>query len=267
MWQIRMRRLACLALVAAAMSGAAQVSAFAQTHSPSQSPSREKKTFTDPQIVEGFLKTSFGAEFQLAGRVDRIRKYQRPVRIFVDSRAKPDRTRQLADVIADIGARIQHLDIAQIEDRDKANLVVTLVRDKDFQTTLASIYGEERASEIKKSLDPQCLSGFTKNELFEIEHAEVLLTADTSDFIFRDCAYEELLQALGPINDTSSVPWTMFNDAVQTGYFDVYDQYILNILYDPRIKAGMTMAEAKAVLPDVLLSVRAWVKQVNGLGP
>ena len=39
----------------------------------------------------------------------------------------------------------------------------------------------------------------------------------------------------------TSVPWTMFNDNVSMGYFDVYDQYLLNLLYDPRIKAGMTV--------------------------
>ena len=85
----------------------------------------------------------------------------------------------------------------------------------------------------------------------------MILTVDNGDFIFFDCAYEELLQSLGPINDTSSVPWTMFNDNVSMGYFDVYDQYILNLLYDPRIKAGMTVQEVKAVLPDVLADVRA----------
>jgi N-methylhydantoinase A/oxoprolinase/acetone carboxylase beta subunit len=34
----------------------------------------EKRTFTDAEIMDGFFKTAFGAEFQLAGRVDRIRK-------------------------------------------------------------------------------------------------------------------------------------------------------------------------------------------------
>ena len=116
-------------------------------------------------------------------------------------------------------------------------------------------------SEIRTSLDPQCLSGFRKNEQFEIEHSDVILTVDSGDFVFLDCAYEELLQSLGPINDTSSVPWTMFNDNVSMGFFDVYDQYILNLLYDPRIKAGMTVQEVKAVLPEVLADVRAWVAQ------
>jgi hypothetical protein len=61
------------------------------------------------------------------------------------------------------------------------------------------------------------------------------------------------------------VPWTMFNDDVQMGFFDVYDQYILNILYHPRVQPGMTAAEVRALLPEVMPDVRAWVAGKNGL--
>src|SRR5260370_1662004 len=71
----------------------------------------EKKTFTDNEIVEGFMKTAFGAEYHLAGRVDRIRKYEAPVRVFADG-SRADRKLQLAKVVADIAQRGQHLDIA-----------------------------------------------------------------------------------------------------------------------------------------------------------
>jgi len=224
----------------------------------------EKKTFTDSEIIEGFMKTAFGAEYHLAGRVDRIRKYEAPVRVFADG-IRPDRKLQLAKVVADIAQRVQHLDIAMTEASEGANVMVKLVRDRDLFRTISTFYGSERAREIKTSLDPQCLSGFRKNDKYEIEHSDVILTVDKGDFIFLDCAYEELLQSLGPINDTSTVPWTMFNDNVSMGYFDVYDQYIMNVLYDPRIRAGMTVAEVKAVLPDVLADVRAWVRKVNHL--
>ncbi len=225
----------------------------------------ERKTFTDAEITDGFFKTAFGAEYHLAGRVDRIRKYDMPVRVFATGGTRPDRKALLAGVVADIGARVAHLDIAMADSRDSANVVVNLVRDRDLSRTIANFYGSERAREIRSSLDPQCLSGFRKNDRFEIEHSDVLLTFDSSDFIFLDCAYEELLQSLGPINDTSSVPWTMFNDNVSMGFFDVYDQYILNVLYDPRIKAGMTVEQVKAVLPDVLADVRVWVRKINNL--
>lgn len=57
----------------------------------------------------------------------------------------------------------------------------------------------------------------------------------------------------------------MFNDNVSMGFFDIYDQYLLNILYDPRIKAGMTVQQVRALLPQVLTDVRAWVSKINEL--
>jgi hypothetical protein len=225
----------------------------------------EKKSFTDGEIVDGFLKTAFGAEYHLAGRVDRIRKYDAPVRVFADGVRRGNRKAQLAKVVADIATRVRHLDIAMAETSADANVVVKLVRDRDLYRTISTFYGTDRAREIRSNLDPQCLSGFRKNDRYEIEHSDVILTVDNGDFTFLDCAYEELLQSLGPINDTNSVPWTMFNDSVQMGFFDVYDQYIMNILYDPRIKPGMTVQEVKVVLPQVLADVRIWVAKVNGL--
>src|ERR1700690_561826 len=101
----------------------------------------EKKTFTDSEISDGFFKTAFGAEFHLAGRVDRIRKYDTPVRVFADGVNRPDRQAQLARIVADIARRIQHLDIAMADSSDGANVLVKLVRDRDLFRTITSFYG------------------------------------------------------------------------------------------------------------------------------
>jgi len=61
------------------------------------------------------------------------------------------------------------------------------------------------------------------------------------------------------------VPWTMFNDDVQMGFFDVYDQYLLNLLYHPRMRPGMSREEARAVIDAILPEVRAHVARTNGL--
>jgi len=258
-WRSAFAAIAALVLSAAALpapagAGEPAIIAAHQRH--------QKKSFTDSQIIEGFLKTAFGAEYHLAGRVDRIRKYATPVRVFADG-TSAIRRKQIGKVVSDIGRHIRHLDIAMADNSEAANVAVKLVRDRDLYPTLTSLYGEDRANEIRTSLDPQCLSGFRKNDAFEIERSDVILTTDNGDFTFLDCAYEELLQSLGPINDTATVPWTMFNDGVSMGFFDLYDQYLLNILYDPRIKAGMTVQEVKAVLPDVLADVRTWIAKVN----
>jgi hypothetical protein len=228
-------------------------------------PQRERKQFTDQEIADGFFKVAFGAEFHLAGRTDRVRRYEKPVRVFIDNKARPDRRAQMRKVVADVGRRIEHLDIALTDERKTANVVVTLVRDRDLQRTIASFYGADRAREIKKAIDPQCLSSFTKDDDFAIVNSNVIIAVDAGAFIFADCAYEELLQALGPINDTDEVPWTTFNDKVSMSHFGIYDQYLLNILYHPRMRPGMSADEVKALLPDILPAVRAFVAKANNL--
>src|SRR5690606_25920137 len=95
--------------------------------------------------------------------------------------------------------------------------------------------------------------------------SDVILVADAGEFVFLDCAYEELLQSLGPIQDARKNPWTMFNDDVQKGFFGVYDQYLMNILYHPRIKPGMTAREVRRLLPRIMPEVRAIVARNNNL--
>src|SRR5262249_4308067 len=223
----------------AAISGASH----AEDVNISKRRNSERTSFTNDEIRNGFFKIAFDAELQLGRRVGRIRKFDEPVRVFVLGQGDPKRRAEIAAIIEDIRARVDHLDLAITDDIQAANLFVMLVRKRDLNRTISSVYGRDKAKQIQRSLNPQCLSGFGKDRHYRIRHAEVILPVDTSDFTFYDCAYEELLQALGPINDDPSVPWTMFNDDVQMGFFDVYDQYLLNILYDPRIRPGMTKEE------------------------
>jgi hypothetical protein len=227
----------------------------------------QRKDFTDAEIVDGFFKVTFGAEFHIAGGVDRIRKYVGPIRVYVDNRSKPDRSNAVAQVVTDIRAHIRDIDIAMTGKRDEAQVVVSLVRDSDLGHAIRSIYGVDRGRRIQRSLEPQCLSGFRKDESSRILHSDVIIVADAGDFIFYDCIYEELLQSLGPINDDTTVPWTMFNDDVRMGFFGRYDQYLLNILYDRRIKPGMTRAEVQDLLPELLPQIRSWVEQHDKASP
>ncbi|MFN3347590.1 DUF2927 domain-containing protein [Pseudorhodoplanes sp.] len=262
----RMARRAIAMLSALAIAAMLWPAAAAAEHPEvTKRRAEERKAFTDAEIIDGFFRIVFGAEFHVSGRVDRIRKYEGPVRVYVESRAKPDRRKQVERVVADIRSKIPNLDIAMAESRDDANVTVTLVRDRDLKKTIREFYGREQAARIVKSLEPQCLSGFRKDDLFRIQHSDVIVVVDAGEFIFLDCMYEELLQALGPINDDDDLPWTMFNDEVQMAFFGIYDQYLLNILYDPRIRAGMTKEQVKALLPQVLPDVRALVARLNGL--
>ena len=223
----------------------------------------ERTDFTDEEIKVGFFKIAFNAELQFGAPAERVRKFDEPVRIFLDSKGDIDRRPEITAIVADIRAHVNHLDVAVTTDRQAANFVVRLVAARDLDRTIRSLYGSDKAKRIQQTLNPQCLSGIGKDQRYRIRRAEVILPVDAGDFTFYDCAYEELLQALGAINDDRSVPWTMFNDDVQMGFFDVYDQYLLNILYDPRLRPGMTKAEVNALLPDVMSTARIWVGNLN----
>jgi Protein of unknown function (DUF2927) len=257
------RTLIISALATAALAGAGCLPARAEDPGISSRRAAERTDFTNEEIREGFFKIAFGAELQFDKPAGRVRKFDEPVRIFVEAAGAPDRFKELANVISDIRSRVNHLDIDLTSDRRAANFVVRLVPERKLKTTIRARYGNDRAKQIQRALNPECLSGIGKDDRFRIRRAEVILPIDAGDFTFYDCAYEELLQALGAINDDASVPWTMFNDDVQMGFFDIYDQYLLNILYDPRVRPGMTKDEVEAVLPGILSSARTWVDDIN----
>jgi hypothetical protein len=248
-----------MTLAAIALAGVTTGPASAEDPDISSRRASERLDFTNDEIKDGFFKIAFKAELQTDAPVERIRKFDEPVRIFVDSKGLPDRRSEIAAVVADIRSRVNHLDVAVTDDSEAANFVVRLIAERDLGRTIRSLYGSERARQIQHSLHPECLSGIGKDKLYRIRRAEVILPVDAGEFTFYDCAYEELLQALGAINDDPSVPWTMFNDDVQMGFFDVYDQYLLNVLYDPRIRPGMTKEEVGGLLPEVFATAREWV--------
>jgi hypothetical protein len=249
------------AVAAAAMSVAAIVSlpARAENNDISMRRAPERTSFSDDEIKDGFFKTAFRAELQIGRQDERIRKFDEPVRVFVANQGAPDRRNEIATIVADIRAHVNHLDVAVTDNRQAANFVVTLVNRRDLGRTIRARYGANEARQIQQKLRPECLSGIAKDQTFRIRRAEVILPVDAGDFQFYDCAYEELLQGLGIINDDGSVPWTMFNDNVQMGFFDVYDQYLVNILYEPRVRPGMTKGQVGTLLPEVMPTVRAWV--------
>ena len=257
------RKLTLAAFAAIALAGFGCGLANAENPDISTRRAAERTDFTNEEIREGFFKIAFGAELQLDKPTERVRKFDEPIRIFVANHGAPDRRGEIAAIVDDIRSHVNHLDVAITNDRRSANFVVRLVAERNFDRTIRLLYGNDKAKRIQQSLSPQCLSGIGKDQLYRIRRAEVILPVDAGDFTFYDCAYEELLQALGAINDDRSVPWTMFNDEVQMGFFDIYDQYLLNILYDPRIRPGMTKDEVNALLPEVLSTARSWVRDAN----
>ena len=78
------------------------------------------------------------------------------------------------------------------------------------------------------------------------------IIVDKGNDVFLDCAYHELLHAFGLSNHDQRNRWTTLNQKRMVGYLTVYDRDLLTLLYDPRMKPGLSPAQARSELPQVI---------------
>ncbi|MBD3625932.1 MAG: DUF2927 domain-containing protein [Rhodobacteraceae bacterium] len=81
--------------------------------------------------------------------------------------------------------------------------------------------------------------------------AIVLIRAEHPPRMRSSCIQEELAQAMGLPNDARQARPSIFNDSEEFGVLTHHDQALLRMLYDPRLKPGMSVPQVTAALPEV----------------
>ena len=84
-----------------------------------------------------------------------------------------------------------------------------------------------------------------------IRQAMVFIRAELPDRLRTSCIEEEVIQTLGLIRDDDSVRPSIFNEDEEFAYLTNHDEYLLRILYDPRIKPGMSPIEAMPLVRQI----------------
>ncbi|MDF2232796.1 DUF2927 domain-containing protein [Albimonas sp. CAU 1670] len=72
------------------------------------------------------------------------------------------------------------------------------------------------------------------------------------DLLRDSCLDEEVVQAMGLPNDDATVRPSIFNDDEEFAFMTRHDADLLRILYDPRLKPGMTEAEAAPIVREIV---------------
>lgn len=140
----RLIRLTAFAALMLAEAGCG--AAYAEDPDISSRRAAERRDFTNEEIKDGFFKIALNAELQFGAPAERVRKFDEPVRIFVASQGQPDRAPEIASIVADIRAHVNHLDIAITSDKKAANFFVTLVAERDINKVIHARYGSGKAS-------------------------------------------------------------------------------------------------------------------------
>lgn len=85
--------------------------------------------------------------------------------------------------------------------------------------------------------------------------AVILIKAEHAQVMRDSCIQEEMTQALGLANDGPDIRPSIFNDDEEFATLTRHDEMLLKMLYDPRLRNGMTPDRARPILKNVAQDV------------
>ena len=188
-----------------------------------------------------------------------LRRWSDPVRIGVTFGAGvPDATRRrdLADIAryADRLARATGHPVT-VTGPDRANFHVLVLGEDERRragpllTELVPRISEaslRTATQVPRSI--YCLAlAFSEAGRFTYAGAIAIVRAEHPDLTRLSCYHEEIAQGLGLANDSPTARPSIFNDDEEFALLTAHDELLLRMLYDPRLKPGMTALEAAPI--------------------
>jgi hypothetical protein len=241
----------CAALVAASVSafGASDKQA-APPGAPEDAPPQYTH-FTTAELERGFFALAFGSDLRIGARPRGIRRFDHPIRARVVGGGSIDRRIAMSRVIGDYAREVPALQLTESTAAD-ADIELRLIDEKNFPSALEAAFGAKIAKTFVARTDPQCMTSVKSRAEGSIQRSMSFIIADQGDRVFLDCAYHEMLHALGLSNHDQSNPWTTLNQRRVVGYLTAYDRALLTLLYDPRLRPGMSKREVRRVLPQLI---------------
>jgi hypothetical protein len=214
-------------------------------------PAPPASAFSDAELVEGFMKTVFGLEGQRwTWQRNVVKRFEHPVLAYVDNRAARDRRAEVRRFLRGLPARIAGLDLRVVDRPEQANFRVLVVDRHQYDAVVrGEVTGGHGAA--PGSCVVRVLSGAGG-----ITRADAVIVSDEGEGLFHRCMAEEILQGLGPLNDSPDLPHSVFNDRSTATGFTAFDRYILNMLYDRRLRSGMRPVDVRPLLPAILADTR-----------
>lgn len=225
--------------------------------------------FTDRQLADNFLKIALFEEYA-RGQVSttrsvnpiRLLRWTQPVRVaLIFGPSVPERKRATDTLrVASYLARLQRVTGHPISLNDS---------NPNFWVHIASIderaaLGPQLTSELTELTTGQILSATNmdrdtycqvltqSNPVTSAYVAAVaVIPSEHPDLLRLSCIHEEIAQALGLPNDSNAARPSIFNDDEEFALLTRQDELMLRILYDPRLRNGMTEAEARPVVEEL----------------
>lgn len=213
-------------------------------------------TYSNARLVENFRRIAFFTYPNDQRHIAKpLTKWQGPVLYAVIGTAAD--IVQVDALMARL-AELTGLDIVPVHEAE-ANFVVLLLDEREQRAARqAFVDSDSRAffdSFVSAIFDCGAIADWSDDDP-EISRALVYLHGDLSGLYRRLCFHEEISQSLGLFNDDPTVRPSIFNDDDEFALLTTHDEFLLRILYDPRLRAGMTPEEAMPLVVRIVEELR-----------
>ena len=225
--------------------------------------------FTDTMLARDFIQIALYDEYAPGAdtrspeaQASRLRRWDQPIRmemVFGPSVTAEQAARDRASVEA-YAARLSRLTgvpIMQVEEDANFHVAVLSEDDrKEFGPKLRDLVPGIAESSVRAFMNlPRstlCLViAFGSGEGSGYSQAVALIRAEHPDLLRTACIHEELAQGMGLANDSPTARPSIFNDDEEFGLLTRHDELLLQILYDPRLRTGMTIEEATPIVQRI----------------
>lgn len=225
--------------------------------------------FGPSQLAEHFGRIAFGRGGGLFSTDGGLHRWEQPIRWHVRA-AGPEAPRAAGDVARTFAriAAATGLDIAPAPSAETANFHVLFLSPADFDQAIPwtrQVAGASAADRVRDFRDSRSTCNFkawprrrAQGHLPAGSYARalVLVRAGYSDAFRLGCVEEELAQAMGLPNDDRSVRPSVFNDDEEFALLTAHDEMLLRILYDPRLRPGMSRSRAMPLVARIAAGLR-----------
>ncbi len=226
--------------------------------------------FGQRDLVRNFLKIAFYEEYSDTGgrliareSASRMHRFDVPVTIsvtFGDSVPKAARERDEKEVARFVSrlARVTGHSIRKVP-AGSGNFHVFIVSE-DERRTLGPVLRAAMPTISTTALNTvrdlprstYCLAFATDPERDgTYSQAIAIVRAEHPDLLRASCIQEEIAQGLGLSNDYALARPSIFNDDEEFGLLTHHDELLLGMLYDRRLRPGMSEAEARPIAEKI----------------
>ncbi|MCY9862531.1 DUF2927 domain-containing protein [Vibrio coralliirubri] len=208
-------------------------------------------TWLDRSFVEtAFYNVALQHEYSQGNKP--LAKWKQPIKIWIDHRVGDEELHQELTEL-----HIQHLSevtqhpITIVNKESEANVKWIYTRQSQWISEAKSVLKLKSTQHLNSAI---CTAGFRTNSKGEIVYAGIVIPVDQARSRGKlvACIVEEITQVLGLPNDSDKAYPSIFNDHTPEDLLSPLDVVLLQLLYEPELKAGMTKSEVKPIVRKIL---------------